>query len=140
MIKTNWAIKKTIYICPNRIIFQRKMSIDGKVNYDDGSFIFYKQRKVEGSTKPGVIFCSGYNSNLNGNKAEFLDRYCEKNNLSYLRFDYIGHKYSSGTMHDALLSTWKQNFIDVMDKLTKGMKIMCFSYLFLILYPGIFYY
>lgn len=96
------------------------MSVDGKLEYPDGSFVFYKQRTVKEALKPGIIFCSGYNSSLNGNKPTFLDNYCEKRNISYLRFDYIGHENSSGTIHDALLSTWKQNFLDVIDKLTSG--------------------
>ena len=66
------------------------------------------------------MFCSGYGSDLNGNKAQFLEEYCIKNDLSYVRFDYMGHKFSSGNMKDLTISLCKKNTIDVLDKLTKG--------------------
>uniref|UniRef100_A0A7M5WSR4 Peptidase S9 prolyl oligopeptidase catalytic domain-containing protein n=2 Tax=Clytia hemisphaerica TaxID=252671 RepID=A0A7M5WSR4_9CNID len=100
-----------------------KMSTEGKMKYPDGNYVFYKQRKGIQS-KPGIIFCSGYESNLNGNKAQYLDNYCNERSLSYMRFDYFGHAYSSGKLVEATLSQWKQNFIDVLDKLTTGPQIV----------------
>ena len=103
----------------------RKMSDEGKLEYPDGNYVFYKQRKGNES-KPGIIFCSGYESNLNGNKAQYLDKYCIERDMSYLRFDYFGHTYSSGKLVEATLSHWKQNFIDVLDKLTTGKTVQLF--------------
>ena len=85
----------------------------------DGRFIAYVKREGD-PTKPGLIFCSGFMSSLNGNKALFLDEYAAQHNLSYVRFDYIGHPESSGTIDDFTVSLWKQNTLDVLDKLTTG--------------------
>lgn len=103
-----------------RIIIQRNMSTEGKLDYPDGSYIYYKKRPATSQGKPGIVFCSGYASNLNGNKAQFLDDYCERNGLGYVRFDYMGHQFSSGTLHDVTVSIWKQNTLDVIDQLTEG--------------------
>ena len=77
---------------PIRFI-SRKMSIEGKLEYPDGQFIFYKQRKGINKSKPGVIFCSGYDSDIDGRKPQYLDKYCSDKGLSYLRFDYFGHNF-----------------------------------------------
>ena len=37
------------------------------------------------STKPGVIFCSGFQSTMEGVKAMSLEKYCMENGLKYLR-------------------------------------------------------
>lgn len=96
------------------------MSTEGKLTYPNGSYVFYKKREATKQDLPGLIFCSGYASNLNGNKARFLDSYCEKNGLAFVRFDYMGHQFSSGTMDDVTISLWKENTLDIIDKLTKG--------------------
>lgn len=96
------------------------MSTEGKLTHPDGSYIFYKRRLAAKQGKPGIIFCSGYASNLNGNKARFLDDYCVNNGLAYIRFDYMGHEFSSGTLDDVTISLWKENTLNVLDQLTEG--------------------
>lgn len=90
---------------------------------DGENYIGYKQR-LRDVNSPGVIFCSGFLSSLNATKACFLEDYCERNNLSYLRFDYFGHEFSSGSMDDFSITSWKKNTLDVLDNLTKGPQIM----------------
>ena len=103
-----------------------KKMIEGRLSYPDGSYIFYKKRFGENKEKPGVIFCLGYCSSLDSNKSRFVDEFCEMNRLSCLRFNYMGHEHSSGTIFEATLSSWKQNFLDVMDKLSEGNKCNVF--------------
>ena len=63
----------------------------GKIAYD-----FYK-----GSPDlPPIVFLCGFKSDMNGSKAQWLKTYCEKNNQSYLRFDYFAHGQSDGNFHD----------------------------------------
>ena len=103
----------------NKEYYYYKISTDGRFTLPNGSYIAYRKR-CGSEQKPGLLFCSGLLSSLNGNKAIYLDKYCEKNNLSYVRFDYIGQEFSSGTMEDFTMSLWKQNTLDVLDHLTKG--------------------
>ncbi|XP_066916553.1 palmitoyl-protein thioesterase ABHD10, mitochondrial-like isoform X2 [Clytia hemisphaerica] len=100
------------------------MIVEGKLLSQDGSFIFYKQRKAINLSKPGVVYLAGYGSDLNCKKAKHVDQYCAENGLSCLRFDYSGHTHSSGNLVDATLSLWKQNFLDILDKLTTGPQII----------------
>lgn len=90
---------------------------------DGENYIGYKQR-LRDVNSPGVIFCSGFLSSLNATKACFLEDYCERNNLSYLRFDYFGHEFSSGSMDDFSITSWKKNTLDVLDNLTKGKSVL----------------
>jgi len=99
------------------------MSRKQQLHLPDGNFITYAQRKGD-TNKPGIILCCGFLSSLNSNKAVFLDEYAAKHNLSYVRFDYIGHPESSGSMDDFSISLWKQNTLDVLDKLTTGPQIL----------------
>ena len=106
----------------NNILCVRMSSTEGRYKLLNGGYLGYKQYKPTiKNNKPGVIFCSGFLSNMNGNKAVYLVGYCQKHNLPYLRFDYIGHKYSSGTIRDFRISTWKENTLTLLDNLTEGM-------------------
>lgn len=97
------------------------MSTEGKLEYPDGSFISYMKKPATRQGKPGIVYCSGYIAKFNRKKAEYLDEYCAKNGLAYVRFDYMGHEFSSGTMEDSTISLWKENTLDVLDKLTEGL-------------------
>lgn len=56
---------------------------------------------LEGDTaQPTIIFLCGFKSDMNGSKAEWLHDYCQKNNRSFLRFDYYAHGASSGDFMD----------------------------------------
>jgi len=96
---------------------------ESKLHLLDGNFIAYAKRTGD-PHKPGLMFCSGFLSSLNGTKAKFLDEYARKNCLSCVRFDYVGHPQSSGTMDDFTVSLWKQNTLDVLDQLTTGPQIL----------------
>ena len=97
-------------------------SQDGKLELPNRSYLGFKKRNGS-SSKPGIIFCAGFESSLNTTKAWYLDEYCEKNDVSYIRFDYIGHEFSSGNMDDFTVGLWKQNTLDVLDQLTEGLQI-----------------
>ena len=45
---------------------------------------------------PGIVFLSGFNSNMQGDKAQHLDAWCRERGRQYTRFDYQGHGESSG--------------------------------------------
>lgn len=110
--------------CSSNVIHLRRMTSHvEKLLLPNGQHLAYKKRNGD-TRKPGIIFCSGFLSSLNGNKACFLDKYAEKNNLSYVRFDYNGHELSSGSMDDFFVSLWKQNTIDILDNLTEGNQIL----------------
>lgn len=40
---------------------------------------------------PGVLFCNGFQSSMQGNKAVALETYCRQRGVAFCRFDYRGH-------------------------------------------------
>jgi pimeloyl-ACP methyl ester carboxylesterase len=83
----------------------------------------YHQRLGKAGS-PGVIFCSGYASNMLGTKAEFLDQRCAESGLSFLRFDYQGHGQSSGNFTDGTIGDWFEDASIVFERLTEGPQIL----------------
>jgi len=83
--------------------------------------IAYKHTK---GRSPGIVFIHGLNSDMQGLKAKNTEKYAKKNKLAFLRFDCRGHGQSFGKFEDFVISDWKQDLLDVIDKLTKGPQIL----------------
>jgi pimeloyl-ACP methyl ester carboxylesterase len=87
----------------------------------DGATIAYHRLAGE---LPGVVFLSGYRSDMTGTKALFLEDYCRGRGRAYLRFDYFGHGQSSGEFERGTIGRWKDDAIAVIDELTAGPQIL----------------
>ena len=79
--------------------------------------------KLEGD-QPGLIFMSGFMSDMNGSKALALEQHCQERGLAFLRFDYMGHGNSSGNFADGTIGLWAQNALTAFDELTEGPQII----------------
>jgi pimeloyl-ACP methyl ester carboxylesterase len=90
----------------------------------DGHTLAYAKLDGRDSARPGVIFLSGFKSDMQGSKALFLETFCRREGLSYLRFDYFGHGQSSGAFTDGSLSRWLEDTLAALDELTKGPQII----------------
>ena len=80
-------------------------------------------KSVKGKS-PGLVFVHGLNSDMNGIKANTIEKYAKKNNLSFIRFDCRGHGKSFGKFEDFTITDWKNDLLEVIDKLTKGPQIL----------------
>jgi len=80
-------------------------------------------KRIKGKS-PGIVFIHGLNSNMEGKKAIFIEKYAKKNKLSFIRFDCRGHGKSSGNFEDFTISEWKKDLFDIIDNLTKGPQIL----------------
>jgi len=80
-------------------------------------------KRIKGKS-PGMVFIHGLNSNMEGKKAIFIEKYAKKNKLSFIRFDCRGHGKSSGNFEDFTISEWKKDLFDIIDNLTKGPQIL----------------
>ncbi|WP_259781727.1 alpha/beta hydrolase [Aestuariispira ectoiniformans] len=109
------------------------MATDNPLAFDiltckGGASIAYRHRpgkpQTGNATRPGVIFCGGFNSNMDGTKAGRLDRFCEKEGLAYTRFDYQGHGHSSGRFEDGTIGLWFEDALAVLDKVTDGPQLI----------------
>ena len=88
---------------------------------ENGTSIAYN--KLEGNS-PGLIFMSGFMSDMNGSKALALEQHCQERGLAFLRFDYMGHGNSSGNFADGTIGLWAQNALTAFDELTEGPQII----------------
>ena len=102
-----------------------------QLQIDHGSFLAYSRRLASGdgakgqqSACPGIVFLTGFKSDMNGTKASALDKFCHTRGLAFLRFDYSGHGASSGDFIDGTISRWFADALAAFDRLTDGPQIL----------------
>jgi len=87
----------------------------------DGEQVAYAHIEGQG---PGILFLSGFNSNMQGDKALALDGWCRQNGRQYTRFDYQGHGASSGKFEDGTIGRWIDDAIAVLDEVASGPQLL----------------
>src|SRR3990167_8826630 len=88
---------------------------------DDGSTIAY--HRASGKS-PGVMFLTGFMSDMSGGKALHLEKYCRARGRAFLRFDYQGHGASSGAFKDGTIGRWVDDAVFALDRLTEGPQVL----------------
>ena len=91
------------------------------INRLDNNTLAYNQ--LTGKNE-GIVFLSGFNSDMQGKKALYLEKWAKENNHSFLRFDYSGHGQSSGTIETTCFSDWYQDAEYLINKLTQDKQIL----------------
>lgn len=87
----------------------------------DGTEIAY--HRLAGKT-PGVIFLSGFMSDMTGGKALALEEFCRAEGRAFLRFDYRGHGQSSGAFAEGTIGAWADDAITALDHLSQGPQLV----------------
>ena len=77
-----------------------------------------------GNNTPGVIFLSGFMSDMSGEKAQAVMQWCQTFDHSCVRFDYFGHGESSGDFEQGTISRWLEDAITVIDELSNGPQVL----------------
>ena len=75
-------------------------------------------------SSPGILFCSGFRSDMNGNKARALSEHCNNRGWACTRFDYRGHGASGTDFADCGIGDWIDDAVDVLDHQTSGPQIV----------------
>ncbi len=88
---------------------------------DDGSTIAYH---FTPGKSPGVVFMTGFMSDMTGVKATRLEAFCRDRGQAYLRFDYTGHGGSSGRFEDGTIGRWSADAVAALDRLTDGPQVL----------------
>lgn len=65
---------------------------------------------------PGVIFCGGMLSSMNGRKATTLEMHARQRGHPFIRFDYSGHGSSDGVFEDTMLGDWYEDTLEIIDR------------------------
>jgi pimeloyl-ACP methyl ester carboxylesterase len=83
----------------------------------DGIRLAYAQTS---GRAPTVVFLPGFRSDMTGDKATYLARFCEARRHGMLRFDYSGHGASEGAFEDGDIGRWTADALALIDALTSG--------------------
>jgi pimeloyl-ACP methyl ester carboxylesterase len=75
-------------------------------------------------TNPGVIFCPGFKSDMQGTKALALETWCTEQGIQFTRFDYHGHGESDGVFEHGSIGRWRDDAIAILDEVTNGPQII----------------
>jgi pimeloyl-ACP methyl ester carboxylesterase len=89
----------------------------GILTRGDGATIAYR---ASAGRSPGVVFLGGFMSDMTGTKASTLHQFCAARGQAFLRFDYFGHGASSGAFAAATVGRWREDTLEVLDRLTEG--------------------
>lgn len=73
---------------------------------------------------PGIVFLGGYNSDMEGTKARYLEEWARARGRAFLRFDYSGHGRSSGAFTDGTIGDWAEDAAAIIDGLTEGPQLL----------------
>lgn len=73
---------------------------------------------------PGVVFLTGFRSDMTGTKAITLESFCRERGQAFLRFDYSGHGASSGVFTEGTIGDWAADAIFALDHLTEGPQVL----------------
>lgn len=86
-----------------------------------GTAIAYRQSP---GTGPGIIFLTGFRSDMGGAKAVALERWARTRGRAFVRFDYHAHGASGGTWEDGSIGRWRDDALAVLDQVTAGPQIL----------------
>lgn len=75
-------------------------------------------------TAPGLMWLSGYRSDMKGTKAAALDAWAAETGRQFTRHDYSGHGESGGAFTDGTISLWLAQSLAVMRHFTTGPQIL----------------
>lgn len=73
---------------------------------------------------PGLVWLSGFKSDMVSTKASFLANWAKLVGASYLRFDYSGHGQSTGPVEDFTIGDWLTESLTCFDQLTDRPQVL----------------
>jgi pimeloyl-ACP methyl ester carboxylesterase len=86
--------------------------------------IAFRRRAPVRAGAPGVIWLSGYRSEMESTKATALDAEAEQRGLGLLRFDYSGHGRSDGRIEEGTISRWLEETLAILRAMSEGPQIL----------------
>ena len=74
--------------------------------------------------KPGVLFLTGFRSDMSGSKATALAQWAEQAGVGFTRFDYSGHGQSEGKFTDGCIGSWLNDASLILNQVCQGPQIV----------------
>lgn len=82
------------------------------------------QRLIGDTCKAGVMFLSGFASDMTGTKVTYLNERCCESGLSFIGFDYRGCGRSTGVFSEGTIGAWYEDACAIFEHLTQGPQIV----------------
>ena len=73
---------------------------------------------------PGLFWLGGFNSDMQGTKAQALARWAAANGRACVRFDYSGHGESDGIVTDGTIGRWLEEGLAVFEAFCRGPQVV----------------
>ncbi len=86
--------------------------------------IAFRRRAPVRDGLPGIVWLSGFKSDMASTKASALDEHCARRGQALLRFDYSGHGASGGRFEDGTVSRWLEESLAAIRAGTSGRQIL----------------
>ena len=86
--------------------------------------IAFRRRAPVQTGSLGVVWLSGWRSDMESTKAIALDAEAGRRGLGLLRFDYSGHGRSEGRLEDGTISRWLEEVLALVRAETEGPQIV----------------
>jgi pimeloyl-ACP methyl ester carboxylesterase len=86
--------------------------------------IAFRRRAPVRRGGPGVVWLSGFRSDMDSTKASALDAEAERLGLGLLRFDYSGHGRSDGRLEEGTISRWLEETLALLRAESEGPQIL----------------
>lgn len=96
--------------------------MEGILETKTGARLAY--RHVPAGKEVNVVFMHGTLSDKNASKSVFLERVCAQNGWSFTAFDFSGHGESSGVYTDGTIGKWRDDALEIIDRVTQGRLIL----------------
>ncbi|MGH7102418.1 MAG: alpha/beta hydrolase [Acetobacteraceae bacterium] len=93
----------------------------GRFDRGDGAELAWIRAAGRG---PTIVFFPGFGSDMRGDKATDLARFCASHGRALLRFDYSGHGESDGAFLDGSIGRWLQDALTAIDQKTEGRLVL----------------
>ena len=94
----------------------------------DPTFLTLETRRIavrqRSGDSPGLFWLGGFKSDMQGTKAQALDRWAQAHGRACLRFDYSGHGESGGDFKDGTIGRWLAESLAVYTNLAKGPQVV----------------
>jgi len=94
----------------------------------DPIFLTLETRRIavhpRSGDSPGLFWLGGFKSDMQGTKAQALDRWAQAHGRACLRFDYSGHGESGGDFKDGTIGRWLAESLAVYTNLAKGPQVV----------------
>jgi pimeloyl-ACP methyl ester carboxylesterase len=86
--------------------------------------IAFRRRHSQQRNRAGLVWLSGFKSDMASTKAQALDDYCMKSGRALLRFDYSGHGASGGLFEAGTVTRWLEEALAVFRAATTGPQVL----------------